>query len=97
MAVRADAKAPPIVAPMNSEGEKIPPDEPEPRLTVVANSLQTNNSASSQAARQLAEYDRLHRRVADAFDVVVAEALPEGRRSGCRPAACPACASRKVA
>jgi hypothetical protein len=48
-AVRADAKAPPIVAPMNSDGEKIPPDEPEPRLVVVANGLQTNNSANSQA------------------------------------------------
>ena len=31
--------APPSVAPMNSEGEKIPPDEPEPRLSEVAGSL----------------------------------------------------------
>ena len=30
------ANAPPRVAPMNSEGEKMPPDEPEPRLTDVA-------------------------------------------------------------
>jgi hypothetical protein len=35
---------------MNSEGENIPPDAPDPRLTVVANSLATNNNASSQAA-----------------------------------------------
>ena len=34
---------------MNSDGEKIPPEEPEPRLTDVANSLQTKSSASSQA------------------------------------------------
>ena len=50
MAARADAKAPPIVAPMKSDGEKIPPEAPEPRLTVVANSLQRNSNASSPAA-----------------------------------------------
>ena len=33
------AKAPPRVAPMNSDGEKIPPDEPEPRLSDVASSF----------------------------------------------------------
>jgi hypothetical protein len=27
---------------MNSDGEKIPPDDPEPRLTVVASSLAIN-------------------------------------------------------
>ena len=32
-------KAPPSVAPMNSEGEKMPPDAPEPRLIEVAASL----------------------------------------------------------
>ena len=31
---------------MNSEGEKMPPDEPEPRLAEVAASLHTNSSAS---------------------------------------------------
>ena len=35
---------------MNSEGEKIPPEEPDPRLVDVASSLQTNSSANSQAA-----------------------------------------------
>jgi hypothetical protein len=33
---------------MNNEGEKIPPDEPDPRLSEVANALQANSSASSQ-------------------------------------------------
>ena len=33
------AKAPPSVAPMNSDGEKMPPDEPEPRLSDVASEL----------------------------------------------------------
>ena len=47
------AKAPPSVAPMNSDGEKMPPDEPEPRLSEVASSLQTNSSASSQADRRV--------------------------------------------
>ena len=31
---------------MNSDGEKMPPDAPEPRLTVVANSLPTNSPSS---------------------------------------------------
>ena len=35
------------VAPMNSDGEKMPPEEPEPRLTEVAHSLAKNSSASS--------------------------------------------------
>jgi hypothetical protein len=35
---------------MNSEGEKMPPDEPAPRLVEVAKSLQTKRSASSQPA-----------------------------------------------
>jgi hypothetical protein len=30
---------------MNSEGEKMPPDEPEPRLMQVASSLQKNSSS----------------------------------------------------
>ena len=40
------AKAAPNVAPMNSEGEKMPPDEPEPRLIDVAASLHTSKRAS---------------------------------------------------
>ena len=35
---------------MNSEGEKIPPDEPDPRLSEVASSLQTKSRRSSPAA-----------------------------------------------
>ena len=34
---------------MNSDGEKMPPDEPEPRLTEVAKSLPANSSSSSPA------------------------------------------------
>jgi hypothetical protein len=33
---------------MNKEGEKIPPDEPDPKLSEVANSLPTASSPSSQ-------------------------------------------------
>ncbi len=44
------ANAAPRVAPMNSDGEKMPPDEPEPRLMQVAASLQTNSSSSSPPA-----------------------------------------------
>jgi hypothetical protein len=46
-AVRSAAKPPPSVAPMNKEGEKMPPDEPDPRLVDVASALQTNSSASN--------------------------------------------------
>ena len=38
---------------MNSDGEKMPPEAPEPRLTVVANSLATNSPSSSPAATRL--------------------------------------------
>ena len=44
------ANAPPIVAPINSDGEKIPPEEPDPRLSEVASSLQKNSSRSSPDA-----------------------------------------------
>ena len=33
---------------MNSDGEKMPPEEPEPRLSEVASSLQTNSSSRNQ-------------------------------------------------
>lgn len=36
------ANAPPIVAPIYSDGEKMPLEEPEPRLSGVASILQTN-------------------------------------------------------
>src|SRR6516164_10636994 len=45
-------RAPPRVAPIKSEGEKIPPDEPEPRLRHVAASLQAKSSVSSGAVRR---------------------------------------------
>ena len=44
------AKAAPSVAPRNSEGEKIPPEAPHPRLIVVATSFNANSSASNPAA-----------------------------------------------
>ena len=44
------AKPPPKVAPMKRDGEKMPPDDPEPKLIDVATALQTNNSASSHAS-----------------------------------------------
>ena len=43
------ANAAPIVAPMNRDGEKMPPDEPEPRLSEVAASSHPNNRASRPA------------------------------------------------
>ena len=43
------AKPAPSVAPMKSEGEKIPPDDPEPRLSDVASSLHANSRSGSQA------------------------------------------------
>ena len=46
MALIAAPKAPPMVAPMNSDGEKMPPEAPEPRLTEVAHNLAANSSAS---------------------------------------------------
>jgi hypothetical protein len=33
---------------MNKDGEKIPPDEPDPRLSEVASALHANSSPSSQ-------------------------------------------------
>jgi hypothetical protein len=35
---------------MNSEGEKMPPDEPAPRLVEVAASLHRNSRAKNHAA-----------------------------------------------
>ncbi len=47
MKSRSEPNAPPRVAPMNSDGEKIPPDEPEPSVSDVASSLATNSTVSS--------------------------------------------------
>ncbi len=60
---------------MKSDGEKMPPDEPEPRLIDVANSLQTNSRNSRPGASRSAGQDRLDRRVADALDIIVPERL----------------------
>ena len=38
-------QTPPSVAPRKSEGEKMPPDAPEPMVTHVDSSLQTKSSA----------------------------------------------------
>jgi chloride channel protein, CIC family len=38
------------VAPRKSDGEKMPPEAPQPRLTVVATSLRTKSNASRPAA-----------------------------------------------
>ena len=35
---------------MNSDGENTPPDEPEPRLIVVASSLVANSSTKNKAS-----------------------------------------------
>ena len=34
---------------MNNDGEKIPPDDPDPRLTEVASNLQTNRISRNPA------------------------------------------------
>ena len=69
----AAANAPPRVAPMNSDGEKMPPDEPEPRLTDRRQQLARHTAAAgTPAAGKLPGQGRLDRRVADAFDVVMA-------------------------
>ena len=37
-----------MVAPMNSDGEKMPPEAPEPRLIEVAASLATNSNSEQR-------------------------------------------------
>ena len=58
---------------MNSDGEKMPPDAPEPRLIEVAKSLATNSSGQDGKRRELACQQGLDRRVADALDVIMPE------------------------
>jgi hypothetical protein len=53
MAAAKAPKAPPNVAPIKSEGEKMPPDEPEPRLNEVAVSLQTKSNPRRGAVARL--------------------------------------------
>ncbi len=43
----SEPKAAPSVAPMNSDGEKMPPEAPEPRLIEVAKTLAAKSRASS--------------------------------------------------
>ena len=60
MAVDQAPNAPPTVAPMNSEGEKMPPDAPEPRLSRGRKQLARRTApASSARQRQGAGEDRL--------------------------------------
>ena len=73
-ALTARPKAPPIVAPMNSDGEKMPPEAPEPRLTEVAQSLAANSKHEQRRHAEVAVEDRLDGRIADALDVIVAAA-----------------------
>jgi hypothetical protein len=63
-----------MVAPMNSEGEKIPPEAPEPRLTEVAASLAANRSKSSAGKiAQIGIFDALENVFGEA------QAADEGR------------------
>jgi hypothetical protein len=48
--IKSAAKPPPSVAPMNKDGEKMPPDEPEPRLSEVANALQMADPPPNSSA-----------------------------------------------
>ena len=43
----AQAKAPPSVAPITSEGEKMPPDPPDPSVSEVAASFNTKINTSN--------------------------------------------------
>ena len=64
-------KAPPRVAPMNSDGEKIPPDDPDPRLSEVAVNFADEQQRQEWRGADHAEQNILDRRIADAFDMVV--------------------------
>ena len=71
-------KLPPMVAPMNSDGEKMPPEAPEPRLVEVAKSFATKRKTRKQASKgrvdaKLPGQDRFDGRVADALDIVMAD------------------------
>ena len=53
---------PPVMAPMNSDGAKMPPDPPEPRVSDVANILASTNAPISSmgirscSARSMVSY-----------------------------------------
>ena len=61
---------------MNSDGEKMPPDAPEPRVSEVASSFEREED-EQEAATPAESPDRTskNRRVTDAFDVVVTRQL----------------------
>ena len=56
-----------MVAPMNSEGEKMPPEAPAPRLTEVARELGDEQQQQQRRHAEIAGEDRLNGRVADAL------------------------------
>ena len=62
---------------MNNEGEKIPPDEPDPKLSEVANSLHTARSPSSQKLEICPAKYRLNGGVANPIDEVLAQGAEE--------------------
>ena len=49
----SEAKPPPSVAPMNSDGEKMPPEAPEPRLSEVASELRDEQQRQQPERRKL--------------------------------------------
>ena len=55
---------------MNSEGEKMPPEAPEPRLVDVAE-LRGQERQQQPRREQTARQDRLDGRIADALDVIM--------------------------
>ncbi len=57
---------------MNSEGEKMPPEAPEPRLTRGREKLGDEQPEQKPISGEIIGQDRLDGRVADALDEVVA-------------------------
>ena len=53
----------------------MPPDAPQPRLTVVASSLSANSSASRPIGGHAVVEDRLNDAIADPVDVGMAEGV----------------------
>jgi hypothetical protein len=56
---------------MKSDGEKMPPDEPDPRLTDVANSFAGVEQQKEPGDGELPGQGCLNGRVTDALDIVV--------------------------
>ena len=68
---RAMPYAAPNVAPMNSEGEKIPPDAPEPSVRDVTSSFSTKSSSSRWNAESVPVSTSWMVAVSDSLNVVV--------------------------